>query len=108
MLAGLGILEHVDVDGLSAAGGCRTFGIGDDRGTGIEEWACGAVADGHADLLAVRLGVVGRVVEVVLIVAVLLFHLIDAGSPGIARGPLHLVALHIEHLALVSPVDEVR
>ena len=102
-LAATGVLEHVDVNGLSAAGLAGAVGIGDDGGAAIGEGARGAVADGYAYLLAVGRGVVGGVVEVV--IATLLD---DGGGPGVARGPGDLVALDVEHLAFVSPVNEVR
>ena len=107
VLAALRVAEHVDVDGLSAAGLLRTVGIGDDGRSAVYERAGGRVAHGHANLLALRLGVVGREVEVIFVGAILLFNLLDARSPGITRGPADLVALHVEHLALVGPVLEV-
>ena len=116
VLAALRVAEHVDVDGLSAAHALGAVGIGDDGPSAVSEGTRGAVAHGHAYLLAVRLRVVGGEVEVVLVgspygfcvLAAGCFHLDDGGSPGVARGPLHLVALHVEHLTLVGPVLEVR
>ena len=80
----------------------RPVGIGDNGGSGVDKGTCGAVAYGHANLLAPALWVVSREIEIVLA-----FLLDDAGCPGIARGPLHLIAFHIEHFAFVGPVDEV-
>lgn len=65
VLARLGVFEHVDIDGLSATSLLGTVGIGDDGCTTIHEGACGTVAHGYANLLAVRLGVMGGEVEIV-------------------------------------------
>ena len=106
-LAGLGVLEHIDVDCLPTLTRLGPVGIGDDGRSGLYEGPRGVVAHGYAYLLAVGLGVVGGEIEVVFVCAVSLFALYDARCPGVARGPRHLLGAHIEHHALVSPVLEV-
>ena len=49
----------------------------------------------------------GREIEIILIRPILLFTLDDTRGPGVAVSPFHLVALHVEHRALVGPVEEV-
>ena len=104
VLAAHGVGEDIHVNLLSAT---HSFGqVIDDGVTQVLEGSRRRVGHGHSDGLAVALRVMAAEIEIVLVRAVLLLHLLDAGCPCVAAGPCH-IGVEVEHDTLVCPVDEV-
>ena len=100
-LAGEGVGEDVGINHLA---GSRGGEEGFRRGA---EGSGGTFADGHAERLLAVGGVLAAEVEVVVPLAIREL-LLDAGCPGVARGPGHVLAsLQREDGALVGEMEQV-